>query len=436
MEKVKIENIKINSRSPIVNTPEQIEIYKKINQESIKMIPIVVDDKNEIILGEAKYLALKEIGENEIEIYRMKDLTSEQIKLLRIAETKGIQLGEWDNEKLLRELEEIGELAELSGFDMNAIEKELSEYADPLDKIEEIPIPELEDVFFSRERDMYILGKHKLLCGDSTNLEDVKKLFGNEKMNLLLTDPPYNIDYESGNGLKIKNDNMSEKEFYNFLLKFYKNAFEFMEEGAALYIFYGDIESENFRKTLKEAGFKLSQCLIWVKNTFNLSRQDYNWKHEPVLYGWKPGASHFFIKDYTQDTVLEESINYKKFSKAELIEQIYQLKREIEKSSTILREDKPRKNINHPTPKPIKLIARLMANSSKRGWIVGDMFGGSGSTLITAEQLDREARLMEYDPRYVDVIVKRYMSLGKTDIKLIRNETEIGYEYIAEFLGD
>lgn len=436
MEKIKIENIKISPGSPIVNTPEQIEIYKKLNQESIKMIPVVVDDKDEIILGEAKYLALKELGEKEIEIYRMKDLTPEQIKLLRIAETKGIQLGEWDSEKLLRELEEIGEFAELSGFDMETIQKELSEYGDPLDKIEEIPIPELEEVFFSRPGDMYILGKHKLLCGDSTSPEDVKRLFGDEKMNLLLTDPPYNINYESGNGLKIKNDNMGEEEFYNFLLKFYKNAFDFMEEGTAFYIFYGDIESENFRKTLKEAGLKLSQCLIWVKDAFNLSRQDYNWKHEPVLYGWKPGASHFFIKDYTQDTVLEESPNYKKFSKNELIEHIYHLKKIMEESSSIIREDKPRKNENHPTPKPIKLIARLMANSSKRGWIVGDMFGGSGSTLITAEQLEREARLMEYDPRYVDVIVKRYMSLGKTDIKLIRNETEIGYEQIAEFLGD
>ena len=220
MEKVNIENIKINPGSPVVNTPEQIEIYKKLNQESIRMIPIVVDDKNEIILGEAKYLALKELGEKEIEIYRMEDLTPEQIKLLRIAETKGIQLGEWDSEKLFKELEELGTLADLSGFDMSAIEKELSEYGDPLDKIEEIPIPELEDIFFSRPGDMYILGKHKLLCGDSTNIEDVKRLFGDEKMNLLLTDPPYNIDYESGNGLKIKNDNMGEEEFYNFLSKF------------------------------------------------------------------------------------------------------------------------------------------------------------------------------------------------------------------------
>lgn len=436
MEKINIENIKINPGSPIVNTPEQIEIYKKLNQESIRMIPIVVDDKNEIVLGEAKYLALKELGEKEIEIYRMENLTPEQIKLLRIAETKGIQLGEWDNEKLLKELEEMGELAEISGFDMETLMKELSEYGDPLDKIEEIPIPELEEVFFSRPGDMYILGKHKLLCGDSTNPEDVKRLFEDKKMNLLLTDPPYNIDYESGNGLKIKNDNMGEEEFYNFLSKFYKNAFDFMEEGAAFYIFYADIEAVAFRKTLKEAGLKLSQCLIWVKNAFNLSRQDYNWKHEPILYGWKPGASHFFIKDYTQDTVLDETVIYKNFSKNELIELIYQMKRNSEESSTIIREDKPQKNDVHPTMKPIKLIARLMANSSKRGWIVGDLFGGSGSTLIAAEQLEREARLMEYDPRYVDVIVKRYMSLGKTDIKLIRNETEIGYEQIAEFLGD
>lgn len=241
MEKVKIENIRINPNSPVVNTSEQIEIYKKLSQESIRMIPIVVDDKNEIILGEAKYLALKELGEKEIEIYRMKDLTPEQIRLLRIAETKAIQLGEWDSEKLLRELEEIGEFAELSGFDIESIQKELSECGDPLDKIEEIPIPELKEIFFSRPGDMYILGEHKLLCGDSTNKEDVKRLLGNERINLLLTDPPYNINYESESGLKIKNDNMTQADFFNFLLKFYQNAFEHMEEGASFYVFYGEL---------------------------------------------------------------------------------------------------------------------------------------------------------------------------------------------------
>ncbi|WP_297489224.1 site-specific DNA-methyltransferase, partial [uncultured Cetobacterium sp.] len=295
---------------------------------------------------------------------------------------------------------------------------------------------ELEIDSFSKKGDLYILGKHKILCGDSTKEEDVKALYGEEKIDLLITDPPYNINYESSNGLKIENDNLGKDEFYKFLLEFYINAFKYMKEGSAFYIFYADLEAVSFRKALEDGGFKLSQTLIWVKNAFNLSRQDYNWKHEPILYGWKPGASHFFIKDYTQDTVLEDNSVYKKLSKKELIEEIYKIKRELEESSTIIREDKPQRNDVHPTMKPIKLLGRLIANSSKRGQIVGDFFGGSGSTLIAADQMDRVSRLIEFDPRYVDVIVKRYMKLGKKDIKLIRDGIEMSYEEIKEFLGD
>ncbi|MBC2855376.1 DNA modification methylase [Cetobacterium sp. 2A] len=436
MEKINIQALKISPESPIINNPEQIEIYKKLILETDRTTPIIVNENNEIILGEAKYLALKELGKEIVEVQRMEKLSLEQVRLLRIVETRAIQLGEWDDEKLLKELEGLGELVNISGFDIDALKETLEKYGDSIDEIEEISIPEVEEVFFSRKADLYILGEHKLLCGDSTNQEDVKRLLGDEKIDLLLTDPPYNVNYEASNGLKIQNDKLSSEKFYEFLVEFYKNSFNFMKDGAAFYIFYADMETVSFRRALKESGFKLSQNLIWAKNAFNLSRQDYNWRHEPILYGWKPGATHFFIKDYTQDTVLEENINYKKMSKTELIEHIYSINKHLEESSTVVREEKQIINDVHPTMKPIKLLARLMANSSKKGWIVGDLFGGSGSTLITAEQLQRKARMMEYDPRYVDVIVKRYMRLGKTDIKLIRDGLEINYQEIAEFIGD
>ena len=229
------------------------------------------------------------------------------------------------------------------------------------------------------------------MCGDSTKLEDVKKLVNNEVIDLLVTDPPYNVDYQAANGQKIKNDNMNSENFYSFLLAFYKNAYEVMRAGAGFYIFHADSETKAFRGALADAGFKISQCLIWVKNQFILSRQDYNWKHEPCLYGWKEGVKHFFIRNFTQDTIQEIYSKTENMSKKELQET---LKNILEEYTTIIREN---------------------------NWNVLDLFGGSGSTLIAAEQLKRKAFLMEFDEKYADVIVKRYAEMGKEDIKLLRN---------------
>jgi len=192
---------------------------------------------------------------------------------------------------------------------------------------------------------------------------------------------------------------MNSENFYRFLLAFYKNAYEVMRAGAGFYIFHADSETRAFRGALTEAGFKISQCLIWVKNQFILSRQDYNWKHEPCLYGWKEGVTESMSKKELQET----------------------LKNILEKYTTIIRENKPLKNDIHPTMKPIRLISKLIHNSSKENWNVLDLFGGSGSTLIAAEQLKRKAFLMEFDEKYADVIVKRYAEMDKEDIKLLRN---------------
>lgn len=233
-------------------------------------------------------------------------------------------------------------------------------------------------------------GDHRLMCGDSTRAEDMAKLMDGELADLVITDPPYNVAYEdkvadtsAAMGVEvgrehsqIQNDDMPEEEFTQFLSKFYKAIVGVMREGAAIYVFHADSNGLQFRQTFLDAGFKLAQCLIWVKNTFVPGRQDYQWQHEPVLYGWKPGAAHYFVDDRTQ--------------------------------STIFNEDKPRKSDLHPTMKPVPLVGKFMQNSSAPGWSVLDPFGGSGTTIMAAEQLGRRGFMMELDEIYCDVIVKRW----------------------------
>lgn len=433
IEKIDIDNLKI-IKSSRTTTAEEINLYKNLFKEYGVTIPIVINKENQIYLGTAKYLACKELDIKEIPCIKVEDLSEEDLKVISLAEQRANELGEWDYEELYKELISLGDKAFLTGFDIEAVKEMIEEELETPEEIEEIDTPEVKENYYSQPGDIYLLGNHKLMCGDSTKEEDIKKLVGNNKMDLMITDPPYNIDYEGSDGQKIKNDNMDSSEFKEFLNKFYKNAFNVMRDGASYYVFHADLETIAFREGIEKAGFKLSQCLIWVKNAFNLSRQDYNWRHEPCLYGWKEGAAHYFLNDYTQDTVIEDIENHKKKSKAELLEYIKDLHVKIDKYTTLIREDKPQRNDLHPTMKPLKLIARLMINSSKAEWNILDPFGGSGSTLMTAEQLNRFAFLMEYDPKYVDVIVKRFASTGNTNIKLIREGKEYSWEEIKECL--
>lgn len=433
IEKIDIDNLKI-IKSSRTTTTEEINLYKNLFKEYGVTIPIVINKENQIYLGTAKYLACKELGIKEIPCIKVEDLSEEDLKVISLAEQRANELGEWDYEELYKELISLGDKAFLTGFDIEAVKEMIEEELETPEEIEEIDTPKIKENYYSQLGDIYFLGNHKLMCGDSTKEEDIKKLVGNDKMDLMITDPPYNIDYEGSDGQKIKNDNMDSSEFKEFLNKFYKNAFNVMRDGASYYVFHADLETIAFREGIEKAGFKLSQCLIWVKNAFNLSRQDYNWRHEPCLYGWKEGAAHYFLNDYTQDTVIEDIENHKKKSKAELLEYIKDLHVKIDKYTTLIREDKPQRNDLHPTMKPLKLIGRLMINSSKAEWNILDPFGGSGSTLMTAEQLNRFAFLMEYDPKYVDVIVKRFASTGNTNIKLIREGKEYSWEEIKECL--
>lgn len=389
IEMIKIENLKPAEYNPRKDLKPEDEEYQKIRKSIIKfgyVAPIIVNADMTVIGGHQRLKVLQELGYKEIEC-NVVNLSKDEEKALNIALNN--ITGEWDNNKLedlIAELKETGFDMECTGFNTDEIDDILKdvigskeddfELEEELKKIEN-PITEVGDV--------WILGNHRLMCGDSTKIECVKKLMDNNQADLIITDPPYNVNYEGGTKekLKIENDNMNETEFYNFLLDSFRNMFEIAKYGCPIYVFHADTEGLNFRNAFKTVGFKLAECLIWAKNKFVLGRQDYQWQHEPILYGWKEGKAHYFIKDRTQSTILEF--------------------------------DKPNKNEEHPTMKPIDLLVYLIRNSSKEKNLIIDLFGGSGSTLIAAEQTNRTCYTMELDPKYCDVIIRRWEKLtGKS----------------------
>lgn len=364
--------------------PDDAE-YIKIKNSIVKfgfVSPLVINKDMTVIGGHQRLKVLKDLGITEVECIVV-DLDKTNEKALNIALNK-IQ-GDWDEDKLEALLQEL-KLEEfdmnLTGFDFDEVDEILNDIngtkEDNFDvdsAYEEIEEP------ITKPGDIWILGNHRLMCGDSTHKDDIMRLMNNQDADMLLTDPPYNVDYvgKTAEALKIKNDNMDDNQFYEFLKKVFENMYIVTKEGASIYVFHADTEGINFRKAFKDVGFKLAECLIWKKDCFVIGRQDYQWQHEPVLYGWKEGKAHYFINDRTQSTILEF--------------------------------DRPKQSTLHPTMKPIDLIAKLIKNSSKENDIILDLFGGSGSTIIAAEQLNRKCYTMELDPKYCDVIVKRWETM-------------------------
>ena len=410
-------------------TPEDAE-YQKIKRsiETFGYIdPIIINKDGTIIGGHQRHTVLSDLGYVEVDVVVL-DLSKEDEKALNIALNK--ISGEWDELKLkdlLVELDlgdydisltgfdnkELEELIELTDFEPEVTEDEFDSESAYNDSVSEGPLV--------KEGEVWQLGRHRLMCGDSTNISDVKKLMGAELMDLIITDPPYNVNYEekaaalneyrpNNNGaMEIENDTMENEEFYSFLYKAYTNMEEYMRSGAAIYVFHADSEGLNFRKAFVDAGLKLSECLIWEKNNFVLGRQDYHWRHEPILYGWKEGAKHYFVNDRTQDTViLEDDVDFEAMKKPELIQYIKDMIHRYADQTSVIYEKKPMSSSLHPTMKPLELVGKLMKNSSKKGWNVGDFFGGSGSTLMAAEQLERNAYVMEHSEHYASVIIKRW----------------------------
>ena len=420
-------------------TPEDSE-YQKIKrsiEEFGYVDPIIINEDGTIIGGHQRCTVLKDLGYEEVDVVVV-SLDKQREKALNIALNK--ITGAWDELKLKDLLLDL----DLGDYDISLTGFESEELTDLVDRLAIEP-EVIDDDFDESEMleqisepktklgDVWKLGRHRLMCGDSTSQEDVATLMKGELADLIITDPPCNVNYgdkaemldtylQKGhrNNSRIKNDNMDNESFYSFMLQIYQSAYEFMREGAAIYVFHAESTGHIFRQAFLDAGLKLSQCLIWEKNTFVLGRQDYQWRHEPCLYGWKEGAARYFINDRTQDTViLEDDVDFEAMKKADLIAYIEDMHRKYKDQTSVIYENKPTRNDIHPTMKPVTLVGRLMSNSSKSGWNVLDLFGGSGSTLMAAEQLGRTAFLMELDEKFCDVIVKRWEEYtGQSAVKI------------------
>lgn len=266
-------------------------------------------------------------------------------------------------------------------------------------------VPDVAIQTVSKPGDIWMLGRHRVMCGDSTSLQDVKRLMGGGEADMVWTDPPYNVAVEGKAG-KIMNDDMAAGQFREFLGSVYANYRASMRDGAVIYVAHADSERVSFTDTFVAAGLKMSQVLIWVKQSATLSRQDFNWQHEPIIYGWKEGAGHYFCADYTLTTVIDDDIDLKALKREQLIELINTMRNEAR--TTAIRHDRPTKSELHPTMKPVGLVQRMIEWSSKTGEVVLDLFGGSGTTLIAAHKCGRTARIMELDPKFCDVIVRRW----------------------------
>lgn len=397
---MKLSALKANPNNPRVIRDARFEKLKNSIQEFPKMMklrPIVIDNTGMILGGNMRLRALQELGFKEIPdewVKQADELTEDEKRRFIIADNVGF--GDWEWETLANEWD-AGEL-DAWGLEVPGFEEDQKAEAQEDDY--EIPEVIHTDIV---PGDLFEIGPHRLLCGDSTQTDTFAKLMGDALADLVITDPPYNVNYEGGtkDKLTIENDNKSDEDFYQFLYDFYTAQAAYCKPGAAWYVWHASSEVVNFSSAYKAAGLLLKQQLIWVKNQLVIGRQDYQWMHEPCLYGWKPGDSHKWYSDRKQTTVL----NF----------------------------DKPQRNGEHPTMKPVKLIAYQMGNSSAPGDVVADAFGGSGTTMVAAHQLGRVAYLVEYDPKYCQVIVDRMLALdpalevkrnGEPYIRPVKEEVE------------
>ena len=421
IEQVDIKRLKPSEDNAKIHTPEQVEQIKKSIQEFGFNDPLAIDENEVIIEGHGRLLALQELGYKKVECIRLEHLTPEQKKAyIQIHNQLTMNTG-FDMEILEDVLADIKniDMSEF-GFDMDFTINDDWDFGD-----EDVDDPPLQPQGLRhkiKHGDVWQLGRHRLMCGDSTDAADVDKLTQGEEMDLCVTDPPYNVNYTGGTAeqLTILNDDMDDASFHAFLYDFYTQMLRVLKPGGAFYIFHADSEGLNFRGALKEAGGSVKQTIIWAKNALVIGRQDYQWKHEPCLYGWKDGAGHYFTNDRCQTTLFEARPELEEMDRDELLRTAQFLLAAVDNfNTTVLHEKKPARSELHPTMKPIALCARLIRNSSKRGEKVVDFFGGSGSTLIACEEAGRTAYVMELDPAYCDVIINRWEeATGEKAVKI------------------
>ena len=409
LQEVAVEKLVPYERNAKIHGAEQIEKLKASIQEFGFLTPCLIDKDFNLIEGHGRVMAAKELGIRKVPCVFIDDLTEAQRRAYILADNRLGELGEWDMDLVADELEWL--MSEGIDLDVTGFA-----YGDEI--IDNEPIDddgigdEIEDLVTTKKitnyGELWKLGGHRLLVGDSTLPNDVCRLVGNERMDLLETDPPYNVNVSNAAGDTIANDNMSESEFECFIYDAFSMAASVMKDGAAFYIWHADSSGLVFRQQCEAVGLHIRENLIWVKSHFTLGRQDYQWRHEPCLYGWKEGAGHYFSGKRNISTVTESMDKLETYTRDQLVEFIRKM---LDEDSTVMYADKPVASELHPTMKPVELIARQIKNSSREGDAVLDLFGGSGTTLIACEQLKRRAFIMEYDPKYADVIIRRWEEL-------------------------
>jgi len=400
------------ARNAKTHSDEQIAQVAASIKEFGFLAPIIVSKDNTILCGHGRFYAAQRLGLSKVPCIKEEYLTESQKRAYIIADNKLTENGGWDNEMLAIELSDLLD----DGFDIGLTGFDENEIADLFGSDDTSGVQDddydlsaaLDKASFVKRGDIWTVGRHRLMCGDATSKEDVDALMDGVKANLIVTDPPYNVSFESSDGLSIKNDKMENEKFYEFLLSAFLNMADHLEKGGAAYVFHADTEGLNFRKAFIDAGFHLSGCCIWVKNSLVLGRSDYQWQHEPVLYGFLKNGKHFWSTKAGRS------------------------------QTTIWNFDKPKKNKNHPTSKPLDLLAYPIGNSSRENSIIIDTFGGSGSTLMTCEKTNRICYMMELDEKYASVILRRYVEdTGDVDgVFVIRDGKKIPYSDLVIEVND
>lgn len=403
--------VPVSKLVPYVNnarthSPEQVMKLRSSLREFGFINPIIIDRDYGIIAGHGRILAAKEEGITEVPCVFVDYLTEAQKKAYILADNRMAMDAGWDEELLRVEIEALqGEAFDVSltGFDEMELADLFKDGSDSGAEDDDYDLSAaLEKAAFVERGDIWTVGRHRLMCGDATSAEDVAALMDDRKANLILTDPPYGVSFKSSSGLTIQNDSMKNEEFYNFLLSAFENMADHLEKGGAAYVFHADTEGLNFRRAFIDAGFHLAGCCIWVKDSLVLGRSDYQWQHEPVLYGFMQNGKHPWYSDRKQTTIWNFA--------------------------------KPKRNANHPTSKPLDLLGYSIGNSTQENAIVIDTFGGSGSTLMACEQINRTCCTMELDEKYASVILRRYVDdTGDTDgVYVLRNGEKLPYSALVK----
>lgn len=403
--------VPVSKLVPYVNnarthSPEQVMKLRSSLREFGFINPIIIDRDYGIIAGHGRLLAAKEEGITEGPCVFVDYLTEAQKKAYILADNRMVMDAGWDEELLRVEIEALhGEAFDVSltGFDEMELADLFKDGSDSGAEDDDYDLSAaLEKAAFVERGDIWTVGRHRLMCGDATSAEDVAALMDDRKANLILTDPPYGVSFKSSSGLTIQNDSMKNEEFYNFLLSAFENMADHLEKGGAAYVFHADTEGLNFRRAFIDAGFHLAGCCIWVKDSLVLGRSDYQWQHEPVLYGFMQNGKHPWYSDRKQTTIWNFA--------------------------------KPKRNANHPTSKPLDLLGYPIGNSTQENAIVIDTFGGSGSTLMACEQINRTCCTMELDEKYASVILRRYVDdTGDTDgVYVLRNGEKLPYSALVK----